>query len=68
MAEKEYLTVSELITLLGISRPTIYKMIREGKLDVINTGQKYLINAESIKLKNPAARRGQRKGVRHDVG
>lgn len=39
----EYLTVQQVMSLLHISRPTIYKMIREGKIKAFNTGKKYLI-------------------------
>ncbi|MDD4142549.1 MAG: helix-turn-helix domain-containing protein [Bacteroidales bacterium] len=32
LSEKDYLSISQASTLLGISRPTIYKLIKDGKL------------------------------------
>lgn len=64
MNKKEYLTVSETITLLGISRPTIYKMIRDGRIRAITTGKKYLIEARSLNA-NPLTKGGtQRRSLK----
>lgn len=60
MPEKEYLTVAEAVALLGISKPTIYKMIREGKIRALNTGQKYLIESRSLNA-NPIRRWGEQR-------
>lgn len=42
-SSKEYLTVNEACRLLGLCRMTIYKLIKNGKLEAINTGRKYLV-------------------------
>lgn len=62
MPERGYLTVSEISTLLRISRPTIYKMIRSGKIKAINTGRKYVVEWEALN-KNPLKLEGENKGV-----
>lgn len=46
-----YLTVQEVMAILGISRPTVYKMIREGKLKAINTGKKYIFPPDAMIIK-----------------
>lgn len=38
MPDKEYLTVKEVMDILSIARPTVYKYIKEGKLTVYQNG------------------------------
>lgn len=46
-----YLTVKEIMNILGVSRPTVYKMIRQGKLECLNTGKKYLFHPSMLPKK-----------------
>lgn len=46
--EKKFLTTNEICKMLGITHPTFYKLIKEGKLRAFNTGKKYLVEKEEI--------------------
>ncbi|MBK7097041.1 MAG: helix-turn-helix domain-containing protein [Sphingobacteriales bacterium] len=50
--DKEFLTVKEVATLFGCSRPTIYKLIKTGKLKAKNIGEKqtYIRRSDIDKL------------------
>ena len=41
---KQTLTVSEAAEILGVSRPMVYNLIREGTIPAINVGKKILIS------------------------
>ena len=41
---KQTLTVSETAEILGVSRPMVYNLIREGSIPAINVGKKILIS------------------------
>lgn len=56
---KDVVTVSELQKWLNISRPTIYKMIKEGRIEAINSGGKHFILTESLKIKTPVFIQGE---------
>ncbi len=38
--ERPYITISEAVTLFGISKDTIYRLIRNGKLPAVNLGER----------------------------
>ncbi len=44
MAEKRCYTVKEIQEMLGISRTTIYKLLKEGKFPYVVLGGKYLVS------------------------
>jgi excisionase family DNA binding protein len=49
MSEAKLAAVKETCHMLGgISAPTLYKMLREGKLDSIKIGRRRMITIESI--------------------
>ena len=50
--DKEFLTVKELAVLFGCSRPTVYKLIKTGKIKAKNIGEKqtYIKRADIDKL------------------
>lgn len=41
--EKQVLTVEEAGKVLGISRPTAYKRVKEGKIPVIRLGRRLIV-------------------------
>ena len=51
---KQTLTVSEAAEILGVSKPMVYSLIRDGSIPAINVGKKILISklALSVWLKN----------------
>ena len=51
---KQTLTVSETAEILGVSRPMVYNLIREGSIPAINVGKKILISKRvlSVWIKN----------------
>ena len=52
--EKEYLSLEEAATLLGVSRTTLYRMRRDGALKFGAVGKKKVISRKSIdQLVNP---------------
>lgn len=50
--DKEFLTVKELAVLFGCSRPTVYKLIKTGKIKAKNIGEKqtYIKRSDIDKL------------------
>lgn len=44
LGTKQTLTVSETAEILGVSRPMVYNLIREGSIPAINVGKKILIS------------------------
>jgi len=50
MTKKPYYTTREVMKLLDISRPTVYTMIADGRLDAVKMGKynKWMINPLSI--------------------
>ena len=46
---KAILSVSDVSSLLGCSNYPIYKLIRQGKLEIIPGGKRYRITAQSVK-------------------
>lgn len=48
MANKEFVTTSELATILGISRIAVFKKIKKGQIKAIRAGKNFLIPKESI--------------------
>ena len=44
MSEKRCYTVKEIQEMLGVSRTTIYKFLKEGKLPYVVLGGKYLVS------------------------
>lgn len=46
--EKDLLTVAEVMELLGVSRPYVYKMIKNGDIIGRKVGRRYLIVRESV--------------------
>ncbi len=48
LAEKEFLTMSEVSTLLSVHRTTIWRMIKEGKLNAAKIGSRVIIKRTDI--------------------
>lgn len=48
MEEKRCYTVKELQTILGISRPTVYKLLNKHEFSWIQVGNKYCISKKSF--------------------
>lgn len=46
--EKDVLTVVDVMKLLGVSRPYVYKLIRTGEITGRKVGRRYLILRESV--------------------
>lgn len=45
---KKYMSVKEIGSYLGISRPFIYKLLKSKQIPHIRLGKKYLFNIENI--------------------
>ena len=45
MAGRAYMTVREFADLIGVSRPTVYRMIRDGTLVALRVGCQWRIDA-----------------------
>ena len=45
---KKYMSVKEIGNYLGISRPFIYKLLKNKQIPHIRLGKKYLFNIENI--------------------
>jgi excisionase family DNA binding protein len=48
MKDKEYLSIQELATKLGVSRIAVYKKVKSGKIAAIRIGRNYAIPVEDI--------------------
>ena len=48
MTKKTYFTASEAMEILGVSRPTLYKMLADGRLEGALIGGKWKIDPLSI--------------------
>ena len=46
--EKQYLTTSELAELLGVTRITIFRKIKENKIKAIKIGRNFVINKKDL--------------------
>lgn len=42
-----YMTIDEFSAFLGVSRPTVYRMVREGELVAFKVGWQWRINPEA---------------------
>ena len=47
-AEKRYYTVKEIQDILGISRPTVYELLKKNEFRWIQIGTKYRISKKSF--------------------
>jgi len=48
MKKSEYITISQLAEILGISRIAVYKKVKAGKIEAIRIGKNYAIPAKYI--------------------
>ena len=48
MTDKKLITIPELAKLLGVSRVTIYKRVKEGQIPATKVGRMYVITDESV--------------------
>lgn len=48
MTTKKYMSVKEIVSYLGISRPFVYKLLKSKQIPHIRLGKKYLFNIENI--------------------
>ncbi|MEK7202787.1 MAG: helix-turn-helix domain-containing protein [Patescibacteria group bacterium] len=48
MDKSEYLTVRELADILGISRVTVFRKIKEGKIPAVKIGRNFIIYKKDI--------------------
>ena len=46
--EKNYYTVKEIMTMLGISRPTVYSLLKQNQFRWLMLGGKYRISRKSF--------------------
>lgn len=46
--KKRALSITEVAELLGVSRPTIYKMIQEGEIPALRLRRRYVIPVEEL--------------------
>jgi len=49
MAKSKYLSIAQLAKMLGVSRITVYKRVKAGKIEAIRIGRSFAIPKESIK-------------------
>lgn len=58
--ERPYISIPEAVAMFGISRDTIYRLIRKGKLPAINLGERLTrINREQLETMFPAVQKQQ---------
>ncbi len=48
VAKRKVYTIDEVALVLGISRPTAYRLIREGKVRTVRAGKRHVIPIASI--------------------
>jgi excisionase family DNA binding protein len=48
MEEKEYISVSQMAEILGISRMAVHKKIKKGQIKAIKVGRNYIIHQKYI--------------------
>lgn len=48
MSKSNYYTTTELAELLGVSRVTVFNMIKDGRIEAEKVGRNYIIPADSL--------------------
>jgi excisionase family DNA binding protein len=48
MQEKEYISVSQMASILGISRVAVHKKIKKGQIKAMRVGRNYIIHQKYI--------------------
>jgi len=63
---KGYLTVPEAAERRGLSRPYVYELVREGRLECVRVGRTILIRTSSVRRfkRRPRGRPRKKKGGR----
>lgn len=51
---QEFINITDAATLIGVSRPTVYKMIEDGRIEAVRFGER-LVRVKVSSLTNPAA-------------
>lgn len=49
-SSEEYFSAKEIADVLEVSRVTIFRWIKEGKIEAEKHGRKYMVNVEALKL------------------
>lgn len=48
--EKQFVSTSELASILGVSRVTVFKMIKRGEIEAKKVGRNFIINKDELPI------------------
>lgn len=54
LLSQEFINITDAATLIGVSRPTVYKMIEDGRIEAVRFGER-IVRIKVASLSNPAA-------------